>query len=93
MGSSPTLVSKKNDMESVLIFKQRMQRLGIECVFSCNYPWVYLDSVDGNIVREKNMSKYKYTIGFLPVRSDQHFEFEDIGALFKIIRKYKKNKF
>lgn len=76
-------------MKKVLIFKERMEKLGINCTFSANYPWVYLDTVNGKQVTERHFSKYKFTIAFLPVRNDQQEEFTDIKEIFKIIRKYK----
>lgn len=34
-------------------------------IISCvsNYPWVYLESVNGNLIREKRKSEHGYVIG------------------------------
>ena len=67
----------------------RLSKIGIQIEVSGNYPWIYLDSVNGNLVKEKFHSDHKFTIGFNPIKVDQEFTFTDTGEIFKIIRKYK----
>ncbi len=76
-------------MHEIEILIKRLKKINIEIVLFGNYPWVYLDSVNGNKVKEKFWSEHNYTICFLPIRKEQKFEFLDITELFKIIRKYK----
>lgn len=76
-------------MDKIMVFIKRMEKLGIKLTFSRNYPWLYLDTVNGNKIKEKYYSEHAFTIMLLPIRTDQESEFLDIGKLFEIIRKYK----
>ncbi len=67
----------------------RLDKIGIKVKFIANYPWIYLDTVNGNRVKERFEAEHGFTIAFLPVRIDKPFHFTDISEIFKIIRKYK----
>jgi hypothetical protein len=67
----------------------RLKRIGIEVRLSGNYPWIYLDEVNGKRVMEKFCGNHGFTIAFLPIRKDQKMELTDIREVFKIIRKYR----
>lgn len=71
--------------------KNRLALININIEYLGNYPWVYLDSVNGNRVkREDYTTNHGYTIAYLPIRDDEEIEFaESIESIFKIIRKYK----
>jgi hypothetical protein len=66
----------------------RLKKIGIEVRLVGNYPWVYLDEVNGNRVKEKFCGNHGFTIAFLPIRNDQVMQLTDIREVFKIIRKY-----
>jgi hypothetical protein len=67
----------------------RLKRIGIDVRLAGNYPWIYLDEVNGNRVTEKYLANHGFTIAFMPIRSEQKMELTDIGEIFKIIRKYR----
>lgn len=69
-------------------FVDRMKRLGIEVKLAGNYPWVYIDEINGKRVTETFEGNHGFTIAFLPIRSDQQMRFTDIAEIFKLIRKY-----
>lgn len=71
------------------IFIQRLKRLGINISIVGNYPWLYIDIINGKKVIEKFEANHGFTIAFLPIRKDQELKFTDIGEIFKLIRKYK----
>lgn len=71
------------------VFSNRMGKLGIECKFSGNYPWIYLDEVNGKRVTEKFCANHGFTVAFFPTRPNQKMELTDIGEIMKIIRKYR----
>lgn len=71
------------------IFYLRLQKIGIQVSFVGNYPWVYLDTVNGKKVTEKFHSEHGFVIGFSPLKPSEKSQFTDIGEIFKIIRKYK----
>lgn len=70
-------------------FVERLKKIGIDIKLSSNYPWIYLDTVNGNPVLEKSQSKYSFTIGFSPIRRGEKFKFTNLKEIFKIIKKYR----
>lgn len=81
-----------NDFEKLDVFVKRMKKLGISLELIKNYPWIYIDKVNGNKVKEKYMANHGFTLAFLPIRRDKELHFTDISVIFKIIRKYGCNK-
>ena len=67
----------------------RLRKIGIDVELIGNYPWIYLDTVNSNKVKEKFEANHGFTIAFLPIRNDQKMELTDIGKVFEIIRKYR----
>ena len=81
------------DLAKLDIFRKRMKKMGIDIELMGNYPWIYIRSVNGNIIQREDYFEgdHGFTVGFLPVRIDQEFHFTDISRIFKLIRKYKDN--
>ncbi len=71
-------------------FIERLKKIGIEVELVGNYPWIYIDKINGRRVTERFEGNHGFTIAFLPVRNDQEMEFTDISEIFKLIRKYVK---
>ena len=69
-------------------FKKRMSKVGVECEFFGNYPWIYLDRVNGKKVTETFQGNHGFTIALLPLR-DEKMQITDIGETMKVIRKYR----
>jgi hypothetical protein len=69
----------------------RLKKIGIEVELAGNYPWIYLEKVNGNRIKEQDyyFANHGFTIAFLPIRSDKEMEILDISKTFEIIRKYK----
>ncbi len=76
--------------DKLTIFVDRMNKLGIDIKLGGNYPWIYIDYINGNRVTEKFQANHGFTIAFLPIRPDKELEFTDIGEIFRLIRKYVK---
>ena len=75
--------------DEISIFVERMKQLDIEVKLGVNYPWVYLDWINGERVTETFQANHGFTIAFLPIRlDDDKIKFTDIGKIFKLIRKY-----
>lgn len=72
-------------------FINRMSKIGIQIKLSSNYPWIYIDSINGVIVTEKFMADHGFTIAFMPIRKGQELKFTDIKEIFNLIRKYVRN--
>jgi len=73
----------------VIILRNRLLKIGITIEMVSNYPWIYLDKVNGNVVKEKYFANHGFTIGFNPARVGDVFSYTDLKEIFKIIRKYK----
>lgn len=76
-------------MNKLDIFVERMKKLGIDIDLLGNYPWIYIDRINGKRVTEKFEGNHGFTIAFLPIRQDQELHLTDIGEIFRLIRKYK----
>ena len=78
---------KKNILST---FIERLKKIGIEMELVGNYPWIYIDKINGKRVTERFEGNHGFTIAFLPIRPDQEMEFTDIDEIFKLIKKYVK---
>ena len=69
----------------------RLQKIGINIELSGNYPWIYLNKINGNRIKEEDYFKgnHGFTIAFYPIRKGQKMKLTDISKIFEIIRKYK----
>lgn len=67
----------------------RLRKINIEVELFGNAPWIYLDKVNGNKVKDKFHANHGFTIAFYPVKIGDEIELTDIGEIFKTIRKYK----
>jgi hypothetical protein len=76
------------EKEKLGVFIRRLKKIGIEIELFANWPWIYLNSVNGITVTEKLYSKHGFTIAFMPIRLNQELKFTDISEIFKVIRKY-----
>jgi len=68
---------------------QRLKLIGIEIELVGNYPWIYLNSINGKRVTEKFEGNHGFTVAFLPIRPEQEMKLTDITEIFKLIRKYR----
>ena len=75
-------------MDKIEIFIKRLERIGIDVKLGVNYPWIYLDYINGNRVTEKFHANHGFTIAFTPIRQGEDIKFTDIEEIFKLIRKY-----
>lgn len=56
------------------IFINRLQKINIVLKLVGNYPWIYIDSINGKKVRETFQGNHGFTIAFLPIKSDQELK-------------------
>ena len=73
---------------ALTIFGDRLKRIGIDVVFAANYPWIYLEEINGKKVVEKHQSEHGFVVGYMSIRKDGGFMFEKLDAIFDLIRKY-----
>lgn len=74
--------------DKLTVFVKRMEKLGIDIKLVGNYPWIYIDEIDGKRVTEKFQGNHGFTIAFLSLKEDQDVNFTDIGEIFRLIRAY-----
>lgn len=75
-------------MDKLEIFLERMRKVGVAMELAANYPWIYIDRINGKRVVEKFRGDHGFTVAFLPIRKDQELHFTDIGEIFSLVRKY-----
>jgi hypothetical protein len=69
-------------------FVRRLKKIGVDVQLVGNYPWVYLDSVNGRKVQEKFYANHGFTA--FVVKSNK-VVWSDRRKVFKKIREMLKN--
>jgi hypothetical protein len=79
------------EKDILIVFVERMKKLGIEVELMGNFPWIYIERINSKRIQEEDYfcGDHGFTIAFLPVRNDQDLHFTDISEIFKLIRKYR----
>lgn len=75
-------------MDKITIFIARLKKNGVNITLGNNYPWIYIDKINGKVVTEKFQANHGFTLAFIPIRKNVELEFTDISEIFKLIRKY-----
>lgn len=77
-------------MTTIKSFHNRLAKIGINITLIGNYPWIYLDTINGKRVKEKFEGNHGFTAFFLSIRRDdpQEHKITDVSEIFKLIRKY-----
>jgi hypothetical protein len=72
------------------ILKNRLSKLGIEIEFVGNYPWIYLDRVNGiRIRREDFTANHGFNIAWFGIRNEDKIKLaEDPKTIIALIRRY-----
>jgi hypothetical protein len=73
-------------MTTISSFVNRLKKIGIQVELFGNYPWVYLDKVNGKKVTEKFMGDHGFTVFFRAIRPGRPDTITDIRTIFKQIR-------
>lgn len=73
------------------ILIERLNKIGVDIKLAGNYPWIYLETVNGNRIKEDDyyLANHGFTIAFMPMSEREKIEITDIKKTFEIIRKYK----
>lgn len=75
-------------MDKIIVFVERLQKIGVEIELNGNYPWVYIAYINGKRVVEKFQANHGFAICIIPIKEGKEIEFTDISEIFKLIRKY-----
>ena len=73
-------------MTTIESFVKRLERIGIEVKLVGNYPWVYLDKVNGKRVSGRFMAEHGFTVFFIATRKGEVDKMTDINIIFSKIR-------
>lgn len=79
-----------SDVQKIKSFVERLKKIGITVELAGNFPWIYLEKINGVRVRERFLANHGFTVAFYPVKKDQSLKFTDIKEIFDLIRKYTK---
>lgn len=75
-------------MQKLNILIKRLNKIGVSLTLSTNYPWIYLDEINGKKVKEKFESEHGFVIAYVPIRVGQDLKIANIKELFNLIREY-----
>lgn len=75
-------------MNKLDTFVRRLNKIGIDLTIVANYPWIYIDKINGKKVTELYRGNHGFTVAFMPIRRYQKLKLNDITTIFKLIRKY-----
>jgi hypothetical protein len=81
----------KISTDKLAVFVERLKKIGIDVKLSGNFPWVYINEINGVRVTDRFAANHGFTVMFLPGRNDSPpSDFTDTEEIFKLIRKYVK---
>lgn len=76
-------------MNRIDVFISRLRKIGIEVKLFGNYPWIYIDEINGIKVTEKFEGNHGFTLAFISRSNFGPTTFTDITEIFKLLRKYR----
>jgi len=71
-------------LEKLTIFIERLKKIGIDITLIGNYPWIYIETINGKRVTEQFLGNHGFTVMWSTTG-----DFTDITEIFKLIRKYR----
>ena len=74
--------------DKISIFIKRLEKIGVNVILWGNFPWVYINEINGKTVTETFKAEHGFTMAFMPIRKNQEIKITDIGEIFKLLRKY-----
>lgn len=80
-------------MTTIKSFIERLKKIGIEVELSGNYPWIYLEKVNGHKIHERYLGNHGFTVFFEAWKYNHpHKErITRISTIFKKIREVLEN--
>lgn len=72
-------------------FGRRLKKLGIQVELVANYPWIYLDKVNGETVKGKYLGNHGFTAFFLTNDKDMPYKITDTKIVFAKVREMIQN--
>jgi len=82
-------MEEKEKFVPITTFINRMKKVGIEVELMGNFPWIYIDKINGKKVKETFLANHGFTLTFYPAKENKILIITDIKEVFNLIRKYK----
>lgn len=73
-------------MTTIKSFINRLRKIGIEVELFGNYPWIYLDKINGKKVEGTFLADHGFTAFFLSFKLGEKEQITDIKKIFLKIR-------
>lgn len=73
-------------MTTITSFVERLKKIGINIELAGNYPWIYLEKVNGVRVKERYLAEHGFTAFWYGTKAGEQPRFTDIEIVFKKIR-------
>jgi hypothetical protein len=73
-------------MTTIPSFVERLKKIGVNVELIGNYPWIYLDKINGKKVKGTFMANHGFTVFFLGIRPGQPNTITNISVVFDKIR-------
>jgi hypothetical protein len=74
----------RGNTEIINVFVNRLKKIGIKVGLAVNYPWIYIDKINGKIVTEKFEANHGFTIAMYLVNG--RIRFTSRRKIFQLIR-------
>lgn len=77
-----------NELNFIESLVNKLKRINVDVTFMGNYPWIYLDEVNGKKVKGNFHANHGFTAFFLRMKPDDPIKYHwtDIRTVFKKIR-------
>lgn len=80
---------ENNTYNDLTILVNRLKKIDIDIKCAGNVPWIYLDSVNNEKVKERHNGEHGFTIAWLPMRFGSKVKIDSQSTIiFNILRKY-----
>lgn len=73
-------------MTTISSFVNRLKKIDIQVELIGNYPWVYLDKVNGKKVHGQFRANHGFTVFFRAIKTGEQDKITDIPTIFAKIR-------
>lgn len=73
-------------MTTIGSFVNRLAKIGVDVTFLGNYPWIYLDTVNGKKVEGLFQANHGFTAFWYGIKPGEIPQISDITEVFKKIR-------
>lgn len=73
-------------MTTIKSFVERLKKIGINVELIGNYPWIYLDKVNGVKVFERYQGNHGFTVFYSAIKPKESDKITDIRIIFQKIR-------